>query len=468
MSDVTESARAGACPHPGPGPCSALPRGRAGVVLALLAALLAGACGGGPGQHERTGTAGPSTSRASGAPSGPASGSPSPAAGGTSTTGTPAGSWDVSGGSATGGAPAPSPADPADPAAGACGRRTLAGLTDAQRVGQVFVAGIPTTSDGAALAAARSAADSSVGNYLLFGGSDSGVAATKRLTGQVSELLSARAAGVPPFVATDQEGGRIQSLAGPGFDRVPAALTQGSWPVGTLRDAWHRYGTQLGAAGISLDFAPVADVVPASLGKANQPIGRYLREYGHTPDAVAAHAAAAVEGLQSAGVSATAKHFPGLGRVIGNTDTTAGVTDRTTTADDPALGPFRAAIDAGARVVMVSSARYLRIDPTVPAVFSPAVTALLRGPLGFRGLIASDDLGAAVQVADVAAGARASRFLAAGGQLVVVVRPVSVLPQMVAAVLGQVRSDPAARARVDAAAGAVLAAKESAGLLRCP
>ena len=82
---------------------------------------------------------------------------------------------------------------------------------------------------------------------------------------------------------------------------------------------------------------------------------------------------AVVAGLTQAGVTATVKHFPGLGRVTGNTDVTSqGITDETTTPTDAYLEPFRAGIEAGAGLVMVSSARYPKVDPANQAVFSPA------------------------------------------------------------------------------------------------
>lgn len=371
-------------------------------------------------------------------------------------------------GTVTAGAPSTTrPPSPTLPPAVACARATLARLSPDQRAGQLFVAGVPATGRAEALAAARSAATVAAGNALLFGGTQAGVAVTRRLADDVAAVLTPAAGGVPPLVAADQEGGQIQTLAGPGFDPIPSALAQGGLAPGALRSAWARYGAQLRAAGVTLDFAPVADVVPAGLGHANQPVGRYDREFGHTPQEVSPATVAVVQGLADAGVLATVKHFPGLGRVIGNTDVTSGVTDRQTRPGDPALDPFRAAVAAGVPVVMVSSARYLLVDPAQPAVFSAPAMRLLRDGLGFTGLIASDDLGAAVQVADVAPGPRAVAFVRAGGQLAVVVRPASVLPDMVRALAAAARQDPGLRASVDAAATAVLAAKSTAGVLRC-
>ena len=149
---------------------------------------------------------------------------------------------------------------------------------------------------------------------------------------------------------------------------------------------------------MNVDLAPVFDVVPAGLGRANQPIGRYDREFGHTPAVVAAHGVAVVEGLQLAGVAPTAKHFPGLGRASGNPDVQTGVTDTLTTTTDPVLQPFAAAVAAGVPIVMMSTAVYPRIDPRGPAAFSPVAIGLLRSGLHFGGLVAADDLGQAAQV----------------------------------------------------------------------
>jgi beta-N-acetylhexosaminidase len=359
-----------------------------------------------------------------------------------------------------------SAAAPVTPGGSGCVTRTLAGMTDAQRVGQLFVVGLRTTSMSGASATASTAARLHVGNYLLYGGTTAGVAEVRRLTTRVDAMFE-EASGVRPFVATDQEGGYIQSLSGPGFERIPTAVVQGGWSTRRLRTSAARWGGQLHDAGVNLDFAPVADVVPAQLATANQPIGRYQREYGHLPATVSPHVAAFVTGLQSAGVTATAKHFPGLGRVIGNTDVASGVTDARTSAHSVELEPFQAAVDAGVGVVMLSSAVYPAIDPSGPAVFSPAVISLLRDQLGFTGLVASDDLGAAEQVGAVAPAERARRFVAAGGQLIVVVRPPSVVAPMVAGVLADARRDPSFRAAVDSAVTEILRVKQSQGLLTC-
>jgi beta-N-acetylhexosaminidase len=173
-----------------------------------------------------------------------------------------------------------------------------------------------------------------------------------------------------------------------------------------------------------------------------------------------------LEGLAGAGVTATLKHFPGLGRVQGNTDSTAAVTDTVTTAGDDQVAAFGTLADSPERpFVMVSSATYTRIDPDNQAVFSPVVlTDVLREQLEFDGVILSDDVGNAEAVQAVPPGERAVRFLTAGGTMVLTVTA-SDVPTMIDAVLERSRRDPGFAGKVDAAVRTALLAKARAGLL---
>ena len=189
------------------------------------------------------------------------------------------------------------------------------------------------------------------------------------------------------------------------------------------------------------------------------------RGFGNDTATVSSHGVAFIQGMHDAGQPVTVKHFPGLGRVQGNTDFAAGVVDAETTADDPYLAPFAAGIAAGADLVMVSTATYSRIDSDHLAAFSPVVIHdLLRGRMAFGGVIAADDLGAAAQVAGVPAGRRAVEFVAAGGDLVDIKYAALAAP-MAEALLARAGEDPAFRARVDDAALRVLRLKARYGLL---
>jgi beta-glucosidase-like glycosyl hydrolase len=334
----------------------------------------------------------------------------------------------------------------------------LARMDRRTQVAQLFVAGVRLDhlSDGAQLAG------TGMGGIFLAG--RSGTAATD-LGATVAGWQSA-APGPGLWVAADQEGGNVQTLRGPGFALLPTAQAQGALPRAELAALADGLGGALKTAGVNLDLAPVADVVPAGTEQANPPIGAFARQYGSTADVVVAAAGTIVGGLAAHGVTATLKHFPGLGRVQQNTDTSANVVDRTTTAGDAQVAAFgRLAASPGRPFVMVSSAVYTQIDPTAQAVFSPVVlTHLLRGQLKFAGPIIADDVGNAEAVQAVPAGERAVRFLAAGGTLVLTV-DASLVPGMIDAVLARSAGDPAFAAQVDAALHTALLAKAEAGLL---
>jgi beta-N-acetylhexosaminidase len=198
----------------------------------------------------------------------------------------------------------------------------------------------------------------------------------------------------------------------------------------------------------------------------NQPIGVLHRGYGHDPQTVGSAVVAFIQGMQGAGIATTAKHFPGLGRVVGNTDNTSGVVDSLTGPHDAYLEPFSQAIQAGAPFVMVALATYTRIDPNHLAAFSPAVMDLLRHDLGFKGVIVSDDLGATKAVEGIDPALRATAFLEAGGDLMIV-RGLGVAIQMQRAVVSKATTDPGLRSLVDAAALRILETKRAHGLLSC-
>jgi len=339
-------------------------------------------------------------------------------------------------------------------------------MTEAQRVGQLFLVGLATDQlDPATAATIRS---DHFGSVLFGTTSYAGLTGTRAVTNAVQSLASAPAtAGVGFFVAANQEGGQVQQLQGAGFAAMPSALEQGQAAPSVLQREAAGWGRQLRLAGVNLDLAPVMDVVPPGTDQQNAPIGALQREFGHDPGTVAAHGVAFARGMGQAGVATTAKHFPGLGRVRGNTDFTSDVVDTVTTPDDSNLQSYAAAIRAGVPFVMVSLATYTLIDPTHLAVFSARVMqTMLRQQLGFGGVIVSDDMGAASAVGGVSAAARAIGFLAAGGDLITTVSE-PVAAAMDSAVLQQAAQDGTFRGQVGAAVMHVLAAKQAYGLLPC-
>ncbi len=332
-----------------------------------------------------------------------------------------------------------------------------------QRAGQLVMAGVPADDIGAGVQALGSLP---VGGIFLSGKTfadaqtlAANIAAAKKVAGGN--------AGAPPHVAVDQEGGYVQSLRGPDFPPIPSAVDQGQSSTAALSADTAAWASRLAKAGITLDLAPVADVVPEGTASENPPIGGQDRQYGSTPQEVSKSVVTVVRAMLDVNLGTTVKHFPGLGRVQANTDTSARAVDRQTTKDDDSLQPFQHAINAGTTAVMVSSASYPQLDPDNIAAFSePIITGLLRKSMHFKGLVISDDLGQAVAVADVPPGQRAVDFVQAGGDMALTVRPADAAV-MVGALADKAASSTAFRSKVAAAALHVLASKQSLGMLSC-
>jgi beta-N-acetylhexosaminidase len=338
-------------------------------------------------------------------------------------------------------------------------------MTEAQRVGQLFLVGVPSNAATAQVAAAVD--DYHVGSVLLTKTSAS-VAALAGGTAGIQALATRQATdGVRFLVAANQEGGEIQQLSGSGFSAMPSELVQGRSSLAAERGDAAQWASELKAAGVNLDLAPVMDVVPEATASANAPIGALDREFGYDPVTNGTHGVAFIQGMAQAGVAATAKHFPGLGRVAGNTDFTSGVTDTVTTPDDPNLGSFQDAINARVPFVMIALALYTKIDPAHLAVFSPTVIqTMLRQRMGFSGVVVSDDLGQAAQVQNMSYGARAADFLNAGGDLITS-QAIAPAEAMATAVLADANASASFRGEVAAAVEKILAAKQALGLLPC-
>jgi beta-N-acetylhexosaminidase len=338
-------------------------------------------------------------------------------------------------------------------------------MTEPQRVGQLFALGLADDRLGPAESAAIR--DDHVGSVWFTQTTEAGATGVTDVAAAVQALATRANTGkVRFYVAANQDGGLIQALRGPGFSTIPSATEQGTLAPSTLRADAQTWGTELRDAGVNLDFAPVMDIVPTAMVSRDQPIGVLDREFGSTPSVVATHSVAFIRGMEAAGVQTTAKHFPGLGRVIGNTDTSSGVVDNTTTPDDPFLSPFGAAIRAGVPFVMVALASYPRIDSTNLAVFSPTVMRILREQEGFDCVIVSDDLGAATAIASLSPATRAIGFLEAGGDMIVS-KDVAPTRGMASAVSAKAANDATFSALVDGAVRRILVAKADAGLLPC-
>ncbi|NJC68461.1 glycoside hydrolase family 3 protein [Planosporangium thailandense] len=236
---------------------------------------------------------------------------------------------------------------------------------------------------------------------------------------QVAALTAAlRAENPDVIVAVDEEAGDVTRLESRTGSTRPGNLALGAVDDVRLTEAVAReLGQELAATGITLNYAPDADV---NSNADNPVIG--ARAFGSEPDLVARHTAAWVRGLQSAGVAACAKHFPGHGNTTVDSHYAAPVIGAT--RDELfscELVPFRAAVAAGVQAIMSAHLLVPAIDPDAPATLSRRLlTDLLRGELGFEGLIVTDGIEmGAVRLAYGLTGATV-RALAAGADAICV------------------------------------------------
>jgi beta-N-acetylhexosaminidase len=218
----------------------------------------------------------------------------------------------------------------------------------------------------------------------LFGTNVESPAQLADLTGTL------RAAVADAVIAIDEEGGDVTRIAHRHGSPYPGNAALGAIDDTGLTEAvYAALGADLAALGVSLNLAPAVDVNTAA---DNPVIG--TRSFGADTALVARHAAAAVAGLQSAGVAACAKHFPGHGSTRLDSHHELAVVDASTDLlARRDLPPFVAAIEAGVRAVMPGHLRVPELTGDLPASLSPAaLTGLLRGELGFTGVIVSDAL----------------------------------------------------------------------------
>jgi beta-N-acetylhexosaminidase len=269
--------------------------------------------------------------------------------------------------------------------------------------GQMLLIGFrgaePMDAAGTPLPILRQVAELNLGGVILFdrdaalGTAERNIKNPVQLSRLTSALTQAASdAQMPPlFIAVDQEGGRVERLKpANGFPDSPAAAAlcpaNDTTPAFTAGQATGRI---LRSAGLNLDFAPVCDV---NVNPENPVIGLLGRSFSSDPARAAACAGAFAGGLKSQGVLTAAKHFPGHGS--STSDSHLGFTDVTKTWTEAELAPFASLVKQHlADMVMTAHVFNARLDPRYPATLSYAViTGLLRGRLGFTGVVVTDDL----------------------------------------------------------------------------
>jgi beta-N-acetylhexosaminidase len=221
-----------------------------------------------------------------------------------------------------------------------------------------------------------------------------GVIFFSRNVGQPAELVETtssikRQAGRSVVIALDQEGGKVARLR-QGFSELPSMRALGETGSATLsREVGALIGRELRAVGFDMNYAPVLDV---DTNPGNPVIGS--RSFGRTPELVSKLGVALAEGLESVGVAACGKHFPGHGDTSQDSHLQLPRLAHTLERlEQVELQPFAAAIAAGIPSLMTAHVIFEPLDPVYPATMSNAVLhGLLREKMGYDGLVVSDDL----------------------------------------------------------------------------
>ena len=258
------------------------------------------------------------------------------------------------------------------------------------KIGQMLMVGFRGQSVTPSSAIIRDIREQRIGSVVLF---EYNTARNENARRQLQKLTTdlQAAAPLPLLIAIDEEGGRVTRLREAyGFPgSVSAAYLGGANDPRLTRHYANTTSRTLADVGVNLNLAPVVDL---NVNPNNPVIGRVRRSFSDQPEIVVTHAGEFIRGHHSRGVFCTLKHFPGHGSSIG--DTHRGFVDVTESWTHNELEPFRQLIDQGlADAIMTAHIFNAELDDTHPATLSrPILTDLLRGRLGYNGVIISDDM----------------------------------------------------------------------------
>ncbi len=295
------------------------------------------------------------------------------------------------------------------------------------------------------------------GGVILFGSQ-----APDDLAARLAHLRAQARGGIAPLVMTDEEGGTVQRMANL-VGSVPSARHMGATMTPRhIRTIARRLGDRMKAAGVTMDLAPVLDLDGRAGPNDDDAIG--TRSFSPRRRVATPAGLAFARGLEDGGVIPVVKHFPGLGSADGNTDLRLAATQPWRLIRKNDLLPFRAAVDAGMPAVMVSNGRVPGLTRLPAGLARPVVHRVLRGRLGFHGLVLPDSLTAGAVVAAGYDVVRAAvRALVVGDDMVLFNTTPGQLSEktgrIVDALVAAVRSGDLPRARLESAVGHVLSAK---------
>lgn len=326
----------------------------------------------------------------------------------------------------------------------------IAALSLEEKVGQLFLVRLPENGID------RAVSEYKVGNFILFANDFSGLDKNEAVN-KIASLQSQSDIGM--LIAVDEEGGNVNRVSKyPSLRESPSPSPSALFKkggIGAIRADAAEKGAFLRSFGINLNLAPVADV------STDPKDFIFPRTVGQDAATTARAVAAAVEGMNAAGIACSLKHFPGYGN---NADTHTGIAiDKRPLSSfrENDLVPFRAGIEAGVGTVMVSHNIVKCMDPDRPASLSPKVHCLLRDDLGFDGVIITDELsmGAILEYTDGKSAAVAA--VLAGNDLLCVTD----FETQITAVIEAVRNGTIPEERIDTSLRRVLKLKKMLGLI---
>jgi len=260
-----------------------------------------------------------------------------------------------------------------------------------EMAGQMIIVGFAgdSVNDKGVMAVRQEIADGGIGGVMYL---KTNVASRDAVIAMNAAFRDAAPAGRPPFITLDQEGGVVERLtAAVGFKEIPDAATIArTIPVNEVRPLFNAQARALADWGFSVNFAPVVDL---NLNPANQIIAKYGRSFGKGANTVTVYAEQVIAAHHEAGLLTALKHFPGHGS--STADSHEGFVDITKTWQVSELDPYRSMIAGGYEdFVMVGHLIDTDLDPFgLPASLSdPWISGMLRGKLGFKGVVITDDL----------------------------------------------------------------------------
>lgn len=301
--------------------------------------------------------------------------------------------------------------------------------------------------------------DKPVGGILYMGANLESVSQTRKMLSGTQ--TNASKSGIGVFLAVDEEGGTVARCAW----KLGTTKFDGMAVYGARNDFNEAFnigktiGADIRSLGFNVDFAPVADV---DISPTNE-LGN--RIFSDDPDVCANMVSGVVKGLKSSEVAATLKHFPGLGAEDGNSHTEKEIIiDRTLEQlRGVELVPFRSGINAGADFVMVGHQKVSSFGDDLPADLSyTAVTTLLRGELGFRGIAITDAQSMNTISGVYSSGTAAKMSIKAGMDMILVPNN---LDEAVSAVISAVKSGEISEQRINESVTRILTVKQKMGLL---